>query len=72
MRPYIANKCLFIRGNGVILVIYIDNIIITALKKEDVDVAIKGIIKAFIVTDLGEVSYYLGMKISCDINGWSI
>jgi hypothetical protein len=50
------------------LAIYIDNIIITVLKKEDVDVVIKGIIKVFIVTNLREVSYYLGIKISCNIN----
>jgi hypothetical protein len=49
-----------------------DDIIITVLKKEDVDIAIKGIIKAFIVTNLREVSYYLGIKISRDINGWSM
>jgi hypothetical protein len=54
------------------LVIYVDNIIITALKKEDVDIAIKGIIKVFIVTDLGEVLYYLGIKISYNINDQSM
>jgi hypothetical protein len=42
------------------------------LKKEDMDIAIKGIIKAFIVTNLGEVLYYLGIKISHNINSWSI
>jgi hypothetical protein len=63
---------LFIQGNRVILAIHVDDIIITVLKKKDMDVAIKGIIKVFIVTNLGEVSYYLGIKISYNINGWSI
>jgi hypothetical protein len=51
------------------LVIYIDNIIITILKKEDIDIVIKEIIKVFIVTNLREVLYYLGIKIFYNING---
>jgi hypothetical protein len=72
LRPCAADECLFIRGDGVTLAIHVDDIIITGPRKVDVDAAIEQIMKAFTVTGLGDVSYYLGMKISRDIDGLSI
>jgi hypothetical protein len=59
-----VDKYLFIKSNSIILIIYMDNIIITSPYKEEIHKLVKVIGIMFSITNMGEPNYYLGIKIN--------
>jgi hypothetical protein len=58
-----VDKYLFVKSNSIMLIIYIDNIIITGLYKEEIYKLVKVIGIMFSITNIREPNYYLGIKI---------
>ena len=61
-----ADHSLYVRKTGggiVVIVVYVDDVIITGDCEEDIDQA-KGLLKAeFDMKDLGELMYFLGIEV---------
>ena len=67
--PTTADPCLYTRKEGndlVILAIYVDDIIVAASGKSAELNAKKELMSKFEMTDLGELNWFLGMKITRD------
>ena len=60
--PTDTDKCVFIRGTT-ILVIYVDDCLIFAANKEDLDAAYKDIQFRYKITDEGTIEEYLGIQL---------
>ena len=61
-----ANNFVFykkIRTGIVILVVYVDDIVITGSDKEDIQILIKHLSSSFLTRDLGKLCYFLGIEV---------
>ena len=67
LKPAKSDKCLFVREDRLILIIYVNNIVITGLLKLAIIKAESALGQLFNIISLGEITYYLGMKIDQDI-----
>ena len=68
-KPTFADQCLFIKQgkNGKIyILVYVDDILVAALKCEDVDDTIQIILEAYKATNKGEASSFLNLAITRD------
>ena len=71
-----ADKCLYSRfdnsGNGVIIFLYVDDMLIFGTDQDQVDEAKKFLSSSFDMKDLGEAEVILGIRIKRGHNGISI
>lgn len=66
-RVLIADSCLFTKSNVdffVLLLVYVDDIVITGTSSILVDEVIKSIYAHFKLKDLGSINYFLGMEVT--------
>ena len=64
----LADECIFFKG-GIIFMVYVDDGIFMAPSKKEIDQAIKDMKKIFNLTDEGDISDYLGIKVTKLPNG---
>lgn len=67
-----ADHCLYFKSLGndwCLLLIYVDDIILTATSDELIETVKTDISNCFEIRDLGIVNFYLGLHIQCDKNG---
>ena len=55
------DSCLFTK-NGIIIAVYVDDAILVSLHKDLINTKIKYLQKDYILTDDGELKYYLGTR----------
>ena len=67
LKPAKSDECLFVREDGLILMIHVDDMVMTGPSKSAVIEAESALGQLFNVTSLGEITYYLGMKIDRDV-----
>ena len=66
-----SDPCLYKNGkekNAIYIIVYVDDILISGSEKQ-IKEFIKELTKHYEVKDLGEISYYLGIKISRNEKG---
>lgn len=66
-----SDQCLYMRGNGqgkVFLILYVDDVLIVGHSLEEITALKASLFQEFTMTDGGEVSNFLGMKIERNIN----
>jgi hypothetical protein len=74
-KPTVADACLYSRTNSkgiILLAVYVDDIIVAASTKELEVEAKTQLMAEFEMTDLGELNWFLGMKITRDIKTGAI
>ena len=74
-KPTIADACLYSRTNTkglVLLAVYVDDIVIAASTKKLEQEAKTQLMAKFDMTDLGELKWFLGMKVTRDSNTGAI
>lgn len=61
-KPSAADECLFVRSDGSMIVLHVDDALILG---PDSAAIVAALAKIFEVSDAGPVAYYLGMKVDC-------
>lgn len=67
-----AEQCLYVRGTGrttVILILYVDDVLVIGHELKEILAEKRSLSKEFEMTDSGEVTSFLGMKIERDVEG---
>lgn len=70
-----ADACLYtkyVRGKIVYLLVYVDDILVGCMDESEINVVYNQLKNHFEMTDLGDLSYFLGMEVIRDVRGYSI
>ena len=59
-------------GKRAILIVYVDDIILTGDNSEEIDCLKKLLAQEFEIKDLGQLKYFLGMEVACSKGGISV
>lgn len=64
--PLFTETCIFRRDDGVLLILYVDDMIVAAATKKQVEAVMREIDQKFEIKQLGEMKEFLGLQISRD------
>lgn len=70
-----ADTCLYtkkVNGKMVYLLVYVDDILVGCEDDSEIELVYKQLKKYFDMTDLGDLSYFLGMEVEKEANGYSV
>ena len=64
-----SSSCIYVRDDGTMLVVYVDDILIFSREDTKIDKIVKKITQKYEIKDLGEVLFILGIKVERDMKG---
>ena len=70
-----ADQCLYIKtedGKRVYILVYVDDMIVGCVDETLIDSVYHALTEHFEMTDLGPVSYFLGMEVKCEKGNYSV